>query len=99
MERSTAQFIYDQLEAVRDTTEEGDPAVWDVRLDAGSSRNSVFEGARDFRLFVRPARARGWIKADDLRFICELVDGTCNPAAVQDDDIFLEIENNGVAIY
>lgn len=70
MDLPTALRIFNQLETQRDTEFEGDPCVYDLRLDATTDDSQEY-GKRLCRVRVSPAKGMGGIGRDEWQYVME----------------------------
>jgi hypothetical protein len=88
MDRRTAVKMWERLEEERDTSCEGDPPIYDVRLDAKSSGMSD-NVRREYTVRVTPAKS-AFMDRDRWLYVLEVA------GELGVDEV--DVENNGMMI-
>lgn len=89
MELATAVAVWKRLEAENRTEWEGDPPVYDVRLDASTNMDKV-SNHRYFRIRVLGAKGTGGLDADEWRYVMDVAN---------EFDLGLDVSNNALELY
>lgn len=93
MDRATALAVWKLLEEARETEYEGDPASYDVRLDATTGIGISGLDERGYRVRVTPGRGIGGWSRDALLYVLEV-------AGEQSEKVeFLDVANSGIELY